>query len=344
MFRGRSIAVLLVLFLCPSLIRAHTGTWNVDANGNWEVDTNWTGTSTKWPGDNGTADDAIFGNVITANRTVTQTTSPISINTITFNDDNQYTITGGQLRLFSSGTQFNQNGTGSVVIGSSFLLQQNANTFGGTGTGTVDFNGVIDGANPKALAFSGTGIFNLNAANTYTGTTTVNSGNVNLNIASAMGSTASITLNTGGTLLINASNAIKDAAPIAMAGGTLTQANGVSDTIGTMTLTSSSTINLGTSGSLTFANTSFSGSTLTINNWTGSVNSSGTGGKIFFNSSMSAQTLAGITFTGYTPGALVLSTGEVVPVPEPATVMAGFFVVSLLGWRARHGLRLRPIA
>lgn len=329
--------IILLALVAPLPLLAHTGTWNVNSDGTWETATNWN-PNTTFPGDNGTADDATFGNIITADVTVTHSTT-LSINSITFNDDNQYTITGGQLRLFSSGTQFNQNGNGTVVIGSSFLLQQNSNTFGGTGSGAVSFNGVIDGANPKDLAFAGSYTSNLNAANTYQGDTTITAGTVNLNAANAMGSTASITVNTPGTLLINASNAINNSAPITLGGGTLTQANGVSDTVGALTLTANSTINLGTSGTLTFANTTAPGSTLTITGWTGNPYTSGTGAQIFFNSSMSTQILAGIQFAGYVPGAYVLSTGEVVPVPEPSTMIAGGLAALGLGWRRLRARR-----
>jgi hypothetical protein len=66
----------------------------------------------------------------------------------------------------------------------------------------------------------------------------------------------------------------------------------------------------------------WSGSTLTITGWTGLAGASGTAGKIFFGNSAAGLTsgqLSQINFSGYSNGATILSTGEIVAVPEPAT-------------------------
>jgi hypothetical protein len=43
-----------------------------------------------------------------------------------------------------------------------------------------------------------------------------------------------------------------------------------------------------------------------------------------------------ITFAGFFPGAIVLSTREVVPIPEPGTVAVGTLLALLLGYRCRR--------
>jgi hypothetical protein len=96
--------------------------------------------------------------------------------------------------------------------------------------------------------------------------------------------------------------------------------DGNSQTLGTLSLTDNTTINLNSaSHTITFSDsqaaTWISGKTLTITGWTGALGSSGTGGKIFFGSNASGLTtaqLSQITFTGYSSVGL-LSTGELVP-------------------------------
>jgi hypothetical protein len=82
----------------------------------------------------------------------------------------------------------------------------------------------------------------------------------------------------------------------------------------------SSKIVLGSSvHSLKFAasdTVNWGGATLTITGWVGTAGSSGTGGKLFVGSNalgLTLEQLAKICFTGFAPGAQMLSTGEVVP-------------------------------
>src|SRR5690606_16943520 len=104
---------------------------------------------------------------------------------------------------------------------------------------------------------------------------------------------------------------------------------GFAEKLGTLTLSSNSTIDLGTGiHLLEFSNSSsiaWSG-TLTIYDWVGSP-SGGTQGRIFFGNNASGLTsaqLAQISFNGFGPGAILLSSGELVPIaiPEAETVFA----------------------
>ncbi|MCX6305092.1 MAG: T9SS type A sorting domain-containing protein [Bacteroidetes bacterium] len=98
-------------------------------------------------------------------------------------------------------------------------------------------------------------------------------------------------------------------------GGTFSTgaSTGYTETIGTLTLSSSSTISFGTgSHTLTYAasnGVSWSG-TLSVNNWTS------TGPKLYFGTSnmgLTATQLSNINFTGFGTGAKILSTGEIIP-------------------------------
>lgn len=174
------------------------------------------------------------------------------------------------------------------------------------GTGTYTFGGVISGTNvgiTLAGNASGTLAFT-NPSNTYSGATTLTSGTLKLNPSSTPATFVSQLVLNGGTL---------STAGIAAA-TVITNSS-------TLNLTDNSKINLGIAiHSLIFANNSSiawtAGKTLTITGWTGTAGTSGSAGKIFFGSDatgLTADQLAQITFTGYSGGAKVLSTGELVP-------------------------------
>lgn len=172
-------------------------------------------------------------------------------------------------------------------------------------------------------------------------------------------SAARITVNTGGTLLLTAGSTtttdrIGDTTPMTLAGGrfnTSGLSEGAASTpgLGSLTLTSSSVIDLGSASSiLAFANSSANTWTgqLSIYNWTGSVNGGGTDQLYFGNTSSGLNTsqLDSITFfsdSGTTSlgTAGILSTGEVVPVPEPSTYVAGMLAVCAAAWSQRRRLR-----
>jgi hypothetical protein len=171
-----------------------------------------------------------------------------------------------------------------------------------SGTLNTTYSGVLSGIG--ALVKSGTGILTLaNAANAHTGTTTINTtSEIRLNPASNATYTSQIKLN-GGKLSTTGIAASR----------TWTSSS-------TLSLDANSSIDLDAAvHTLTFANSSavtWSGTTLTINGWTGTGGASGTGGKIFFGNTtgtLTAGQLSKITFTGYPGTPILLSTGELVP-------------------------------
>ncbi len=82
-------------------------------------------------------------------------------------------------------------------------IDTGGNTLGLKGTGTTVLSGAISGAGNLVKSDSGTARLSGSDANTYTGTTTVNGGTLEISKATALGSTAAgTTVNSGGTLAL----------------------------------------------------------------------------------------------------------------------------------------------
>ena len=139
-------------------------------------------------------------------------------------------------------------------------------------------------------------------------------------IPSATFTVSGSTILNGTTILTLGAADILAPTPIDLNGGTFKTGatNGYSETVGTLQLSANSTIALGTgSHILTLANSSavsWTGTSLTITGWTGTVGASGTAGKIFVGvGGLSTPQLAKVSFSGYTDSAIILGTGELVP-------------------------------
>ncbi len=221
------------------------------------------------------------------------------------------------------------------------------------GNAAIDaiLSGALTGAGSSGLTKTGGGTLSLTGINTFTGATTIDDGTLVASVAGALQNTSGITVNTGGTLLLAGSgDRINNAAAVALNGGTLNTA-GLSETVGVLTLSADSTIDLGAGASIVnFANSASAswtgGTTLTIQGWSGSDNGGGTD-QLFFGNSTSGLTagqLAQISFlnpAGHAPGtyaAGILGNGEVVPVPEPATWIAFLSLSGMLVFRERKRL------
>ncbi len=238
-----------------------------------------------------------------------------------------------------SGTQTLNNTTYDTASGTTNTLSGNLEGSGGvtkTGAGTLRITGTTN--------------------NTFTGNTDVQGGTLVLaksadTIAlSSTNTTNGVRIGSGAVLEIAAANQINNDAGVNLDGGTLRTygdgaATGNNETVGLLTLSASSTIDLGTGvHSLTFADSSAIAWTgmLTISNWQGSPFASGTAGRIFFGGSSSGLTagqLSQITFAGYGTGAQLLGDGELVPIPEPEVYAGAAALLLALGWRERRRLR-----
>lgn len=273
------------------------------------------------------------------------------------------------------------------LTGSSTLTIQGPNTDGGTGvlnvvlassgnfnvgTGsTLNISSVISGSGIN-LTKSGGGIATLSGASTYSGTTTISAGTLKIDSAGSttarLAATTSITINSGGTLLManssgtTSNDRINDSATMTLAGGTfntagLSEHGATNNTagIGALTLTASSILDMGTGSSImAFADShlaSWTG-TLSIYNWSGTpVVGSGTDQLYFGNSSGGLTTSqlgeiniysdSGATLLG---AAMILADGEIVPVPEPGTWAAGTLTaLAIIGALHRRYSRRRSL-
>ena len=120
--------------------------------------------------------------------------------------------------------------TGVLTSASDFDLQ----------SGTVD--AIIAGSVGVNKTTSGT--VTLSKANTFTGATTIPAGALGANATGAIGNTTNITV-TGGSLLVGANDAINDSAAMTLAGGTLEFGGSITESVGALTLSANSTIDMG---------------------------------------------------------------------------------------------------
>jgi autotransporter-associated beta strand protein len=283
--------------------------------------------------------------ILAGNSTVTKT----GVGTVTLSGNNTYnggtTISVGTLQLGSGGTTGSLN-TASAITNNGTLAFNRSNTV----TQGTDFAPVITGTG--ALIQAGSGNLILTGANTYTGTTTVNSGTLQANASGALGSTANITVN-GGSLLVGANNAINDSASINLAGGTLAFVGNVTETIGALTLSANSVIDLGT-GSVVAHFAAIAGLNnyiLKIYNWTGTTLWGGANrdntDQIYVSTNLNDSELSRISFysdfgnsflgTGYQLSGSGFYDNQVIPVPEPEVWLTALLLLgSALFWKIRQ--------
>jgi hypothetical protein len=178
----------------------------------------------------------------------------------------------------------------------------------------------------------------LAASNSYTGATVVTNGVLNLNSSagSALGSTSSVSVAAGATLLVSQSSQVNDNAAVTLSGGTITRGSGVSETFGALDITGSGILDFGTGavGNLTFGtyqnNAQTESALLTINNFL-------PGNSFTFSSTSFTSGTVSSYFsfgTGYV-GSSIANTGStftITAIPEPSTVIAAAGLLGLMLW------------
>ena len=310
----------------------------------------------------------------------TNAVTKTGLGTLTLSGVNTYTggtyVTDGTLqigaseRLLDSGSLTVRGGTFNVegfteTVGAVVL---DGGAINGSGAGTVigssydvrdgSASAILGGA--AALTKNTDGTVTLTGANSYTGATTVDDGALVAASTSggALAATSSVTIDAGGNLVLGASNQINDAAPVTLAGGTLSKGNfseGSSSVGGAGTLSlaaDGSTIDFGTgdAGTLAFAIFNPGAFSLTIDGWTGTPGLIGddTTDRLIFASDPSAN-LANFLFSGYGPGAVALLldggfyevTPNFTPVPEINPAIAAAGVCGAFGFFMRRRARRR---
>jgi len=302
---------------------------------------------------------------------------------LTFQVDNA-NFTSGFTQTGTGGTSFDGANTVSLTADNSGYTGATRIT---TGTGTMSIgNGGTTGAWGAVINFTSTGNLNFNrsnaynhsaaitqtagggkvnklgggtltmsgaVSNTYTGLTDVQNGEMDLSkTAAATAITGPTKVRSGATLKLLGTNQIADASAMELNGGTFSSNNN-NETLGVLTLTDNSVVDLGAGslGLLTFANSSGAtwtgGKTLTINNWDGNPAGGGTE-QIKFDTSNAALTVgqlaqvffqnpAGFPAGTYTAGFASGNPGELVPTPEPGSIaLLGIGSLAALRRRRRH--------
>jgi hypothetical protein len=301
---------------------ATAGFTSVPPGGNWNTPATW---------DPAGVPTAGLDVVIASGAPVTVNVNTATIGSLTINS----TLDVGMFTVSGNGTLF-VSAPGTLLIGG-------PNNFPTGFSNSFDYSSTVN--------YNSSGSQSVTAA-TYGNLTLSNGGakilpgspltvNRNLTVTGSATVTPTVAITVGGTttlsgtgvLTLGAANILSNTGSIILSGGTLRtgSATGYSETVGTLTLSNSSTIALGTGvHSITFANSSgvtWNGTTLTITGWTGTPGLTGTGGRIFFGSTSGTLTdsqLAKISFTGY-PGAhaILLNTGEIVPASYPNLAITG---------------------
>ena len=151
------------------------------------------------------------------------------------------------LKFDTTGTVSNNMSIYNVVSNQTMTLSgsitaQNTTYDVASGT-TLSINGTISGSG--GVTKNGTGTLTLNGNNTFTGNTTINSGTLRAGAAGALGGPGEVVVNSGGSLLVAASEAIDDEAAIKLAGGTMKFDGNVTETLGVFSLTADSSIDMG---------------------------------------------------------------------------------------------------
>lgn len=231
------------------------------------------------------------------------------------------------------------NGVGSIM---KVVFSSGGEIRVGSASAGISLGSEVAGAH--GFVKTGAGVLRLSHSNSLGGGVVVAAGTLQLasSNGSSLGSASSLRLEAGATAVLANPHQIGDATSLVLAGGTLrgsSSATVADETIGRLTLSASSTIDLGASR-LLFADSSsivwVPAATLTITNWRSAAD--GNAGRLFFGTGgLSSTQLAQIYFAdlGVQGAQLVGPQGELVPIPEAPVFAAAAALALFVFWRER---------
>jgi fibronectin-binding autotransporter adhesin len=338
----RAAALALALLASPALLINHASagtTWNGNAaqtTGNWGAAANWEGAL---PTFNAEA-DLLFRNFSTNNRTTSVLNTAQIVRSLTFNSNVNsgfiikftttsnasarnmtmgnatnaaaITVDSGAVGDIGLGQVSNASTTGNLILANNLTVTQSS-----TGANLTIAAPIIESGGSYGLTKNGSGTLTITKTNTYTGTTTINAGNLTLSGGSAIVNNGTISLaDTAGAILhVAASETIGSLQGGGTTGGnvsiaasqTLTVDETGTNTFGGVILGSGALTKSG-AGTLTLSNTNTYNGTTTLNAGTlavsGNIASSGlvinSGGIISPGSSAAVDTFgtSSITING----------------------------------------------
>jgi autotransporter-associated beta strand protein len=203
----------------------------------------------------------------------------------------------------------------------------------------------MGGTGGYVKAGAGTQVFSGASANTYSGTTTVSGGTLEVSKTSGVNAIAgNVTVNSGATLLLSSSDNVANTSAVTLSGGTISRGNGVSETFGALTLGGAGgTLDFGAGavGSLNFG--SYTPSALLT------VGSFLQGNVLTFSSDLSAL-IPSLQGGGFSSSLFSFDNGfvsswdsgsstfTITAIPEPSTYLAAVGLLSLMLWPSRKRL------
>lgn len=228
-------------------------TWVNSAGGNWNVPANWS--------------NEVLPVIVVAPQAGGRVTYTLNFNTAgtyaaTHNlnagfllnrlncGGSAVTLAGNSLAFTANGAtlpQINQNSASRVIISAPLSLATNL-TLGGSGSGSVTISGGI--ASTGSLTKNNSGTLTLIAASTYSGGTVINTGSLSLgSTANNLLGTGLVVVNSPSTLNLNGNSDLTNA--FTLNGALVVNGNSFSANLnGPVTLTATSTIDLGTTGNM----------------------------------------------------------------------------------------------